>query len=46
MAAFSLGEYETAKSAFEKSDSLKPSPQTKTWIRKCLAEIEDGFIIF
>jgi len=41
MAAFSLDEFETAKQAFLKAQELSPSPQNKTWIRKCDAELED-----
>jgi len=41
MAAFSLDEFETAKQAFIKSQELSPSSQTKTWMRKCDAELED-----
>jgi len=41
MAAFSLDEFETAKQAFIKSQELSPSSQTKTWIRKCDAELAD-----
>uniref|UniRef100_A0A6B2L6B7 CS domain-containing protein n=1 Tax=Arcella intermedia TaxID=1963864 RepID=A0A6B2L6B7_9EUKA len=40
MAAFSLEEYESAKEAFEKSQELAPAAATKTWIRKCEAELE------
>jgi len=41
MAAFSLDEFETAKAAFTKAQELAPSSQNKTWIRKCIAELED-----
>jgi suppressor of G2 allele of SKP1 len=41
MAAFSLDEFETAKAAFTKAQELAPSSQNKTWIRKCVAELED-----
>jgi suppressor of G2 allele of SKP1 len=41
MALFSLEEYETAKQAFEKGQSLDPSNSGfKTWIRKCDAELQ------
>eukprot|EP01123_Difflugia_compressa_P000163 TRINITY_DN10267_c0_g1_i1.p1 TRINITY_DN10267_c0_g1~~TRINITY_DN10267_c0_g1_i1.p1 ORF type:complete len:400 (-),score=99.90 TRINITY_DN10267_c0_g1_i1:76-1275(-) len=40
MAAFSLAEYESAKEAFQKAQQIDPSPQYKTWIRKCDAELE------
>jgi len=41
LAAFSLGEFESAKQAFEKTQDLSPSQQNRTWIRKCEAEIAD-----
>mmetsp|Transcript_21606 Transcript_21606/g.26023 ORF Transcript_21606/g.26023 Transcript_21606/m.26023 type:complete len:355 (+) Transcript_21606:188-1252(+) len=40
-ACFNLEEYATAKTAFETVNSLEPSKQTETWIRKCAAELED-----
>jgi len=41
MACFSLDEFETALSAFQKGQELEPENSTfKTWIRKCVAELE------
>jgi len=41
MAAFSLDEFETAKQAFLNAQQISPTAQTKTWIRKCDAELAD-----
>jgi len=42
MAAFSLENYTVALEAFTKANELKPSPQNKTWMRKCEAELESA----
>uniref|UniRef100_A0A7S4P9W4 Uncharacterized protein n=1 Tax=Paramoeba aestuarina TaxID=180227 RepID=A0A7S4P9W4_9EUKA len=41
MACFALEEYEAAKEAFQIAEKLNSTPQLKTWIRKCEAELED-----
>ncbi|KAK9820252.1 hypothetical protein WJX72_008100 [[Myrmecia] bisecta] len=42
VACFHLDEFESAKSAFEAGLALEPSStQLKTWIRKCVAELDD-----
>jgi len=41
MACFAMEEYETAKTSFEKGQQIDPQNTSfKTWIRKCVAEIE------
>jgi hypothetical protein len=41
MTCFAMEEYETAKAAFEKGQQLDHENATfKTWIRKCMAEME------
>lgn len=40
IACFALEEFETAKEAFEKAQELEPADSTKTWIRKCNAELD------
>lgn len=41
MALFKLEEYESAKAAFEKAQSLdSKNSSIKTWIRKCIAELD------
>jgi len=43
MAAFALEEFESARTSFEKGQELDPGNiQFKTWIRKCIAEMEEG----
>jgi tetratricopeptide (TPR) repeat protein len=37
---YKLGEFETAKSIFEKYDAVNPSPETKRWIQRCIVRIE------
>lgn len=42
VALFHLEEYESAKAAFEKAQTLDPkNSSVKTWIRKCTAELDD-----
>lgn len=36
---YRINEFETAKAAFEKSDSLKPDADVRRWIQSCIARI-------
>lgn len=42
MAAFSLGEYESALESFKIAEQLKPSTAGNMWIRKCQAELAES----
>jgi hypothetical protein len=49
MAAFSLEEFESAKSSFTDGQKIAPEAQQnqfKTWIRKCDAELAAGSSLF
>ncbi|EFJ24194.1 hypothetical protein SELMODRAFT_271108 [Selaginella moellendorffii] len=41
IACFSLGEYETARAAFEKAASLEDDPKTRDWIHKCDEKLKE-----
>lgn len=45
-AAFALGNYNQAKQAFEALYEQDKSPESKIWIRKCKAELEDSGLSF
>lgn len=38
-ALYRINEFESAKSAFDKCDSMFPSPEVKRWIQRCIARI-------